>query len=103
MSRPGAVRRVTEWLRAGYPAGVPQQDYVALIALLRRRLTDDEIAEVVDRVTVEYPAGDATRADVHRAIEELVEQPPVAADVSRVSAVLAAVGWPLAALEDDED
>jgi hypothetical protein len=102
MVREGAVQRVVGWLRAGYPTGVPEQDYVALLALLRRRLTDDEIAEVVAYLQNEFPEGDATRGDVHVAIERLIEQPPLPADVSRVSSVLASVGWPLAALEDDE-
>jgi len=30
----------------GYPSGVPEHDYIALLALLRRCLTDDEVAEV---------------------------------------------------------
>ena len=99
--REGAVQRVVGWLRAGYPAGVPEQDYIPLIALLRRRLTGDEIAEVVAYLQSEFPDGDATRVDVHVAIERVTEQPPLAGDVSRVSSVLASVGWPLAALEDD--
>ena len=33
------MQRVLQWLRAGYPEGVPQQDYVALLGILRRTLT----------------------------------------------------------------
>ena len=28
---------VLDWLREGYPAGVPPKDYIPLLALLRRR------------------------------------------------------------------
>ena len=40
---PALLSRIVAWLRAGYPTGVPEQDYVALLGLLRRRLTDDEV------------------------------------------------------------
>ena len=38
------VQRILRWLRAGYPDGVPQQDYVALLGILRRTLTPSELA-----------------------------------------------------------
>ena len=28
---------ILDWLREGYPAGVPPKDYIPLLALLRRR------------------------------------------------------------------
>ena len=40
------VDRFVAFIRAGYPQGVRQSDYRALLALLRRRLCDDEIAEL---------------------------------------------------------
>lgn len=97
-----AVRRVAEWLREGYPTGVPERDYVALLALLRRKLTVDEVAEVVDRVVLLHPDGGATRAAVGEQIEAVVDAAPLESDIARVSALLAAVGWPLADVEPDE-
>ncbi|MGY4643012.1 DUF3349 domain-containing protein [Cellulomonas sp. URHB0016] len=94
--RPSVVRRVAEWLRAGYPTGVPERDYVALLALLRRKLTAEEMVEVVDRIVLLHPDGGATRAVVGEQIEELVDAEPLDSDIARVSALLAAVGWPLA-------
>ena len=47
MSKPSFVDSIVGWLREGYPQGVPPQDYVPLLALLRRRLTDDEVEAVV--------------------------------------------------------
>ena len=40
------LRGVMDWLLEGYPAGVPPKDYIPLVALLRRRLSDDEIREI---------------------------------------------------------
>lgn len=43
-----SLRSVLDWLRAGYPEGIPAKDHFALLAVLRRRLTDEEIAEVCE-------------------------------------------------------
>jgi Protein of unknown function (DUF3349) len=40
------LTRIVAFLRAGYPEGVPARDYIPLLALLRRRLTDDEVVAV---------------------------------------------------------
>jgi hypothetical protein len=34
---------IVDFLRVGYPEGVPQQDYIPLLALLRRQLSDEEV------------------------------------------------------------
>jgi hypothetical protein len=41
---------VLDWLREGYPAGVPPKDYIPLLTLLRRRLTEDEVREVAHEI-----------------------------------------------------
>ena len=46
VDRPQFLKRVVEWLRAGYPNGVPQDDYIPLVALLRRQLSDAEAESV---------------------------------------------------------
>lgn len=46
MPLPPVLSSIVGWLRAGYPDGVPEHDYVALLALLARRLTSDEVAAV---------------------------------------------------------
>ncbi len=50
------VRRVLDWLRAGYPQGVPHEDYVVLLGVLRHRLTEDEVRAVAAIVAHESPA-----------------------------------------------
>jgi hypothetical protein len=42
------VAKALAWLRAGYPTGVPRQDYQPILALLRRRLTAEEVQEVAN-------------------------------------------------------
>src|SRR3978361_1952725 len=88
---------VVDFLRAGYPEGVPRQDYIPLLALLRRQLTDDEVLEVAQSV-----AGDARpdiAAGVYEAIREITNQPPLQSDLARVAARMASGGWPLASLD----
>ena len=37
------LNTVVSWLRAGYPTGVPKNDYLPILALLSRRLTKEEV------------------------------------------------------------
>lgn len=94
----GPVQRVVGWLRAGYPDGVPQQDYVALLGILGRSLTPTELAQVVDALLLDLDRGEAvpTHAEVVERIHDVLKGPPSEEDVHRVSARLAAGGWPLA-------
>lgn len=93
------VTRVVGWLRAGYPDGVPQQDYVALLGILHRQLTDDEI------ITIAQTIAGSTVTDVEErirlAIRRKTLQPATDDEVARVSARLAKVGWPLAVVDFD--
>jgi Protein of unknown function (DUF3349) len=91
------VGRALDWLRAGYPAGVPKQDYVVLLGLLRRKLTDHEVREIVSELAGLARQGEEiTTADVEKLINQATLDAPGEADVARVSAHLAAGGWPLA-------
>lgn len=93
--RAGFLGRAVDWLRAGYPAGVPQQDYVVLLGLLRRKLTDAEVRQIADQL-VSLASDPITTEDIEKLIRESVLQPASEEDVARVSAHLAAGGWPLA-------
>ena len=90
--------RAEEWLRAGSPAGVPRQDYVALLGLLRRKLTEEEVRKIAaDLASQAQGNGDPiTTQDVEQMINEAFLQQASPEDVVRVSAHLAAGGWPLA-------
>lgn len=83
---------VVAWLRAGYPDGVPQTDYVPLLALLARRLTDDEVIAVATQVMFR---GGISGIDIGTTITYFTDQLPSPEDVERVRSRLAAHGWPL--------
>jgi Protein of unknown function (DUF3349) len=95
--RSNFVMRAVEWLRAGYPAGVPRGDYVALLGLLRRKLTEVEVKKIAqDLADISQRDGDPiSNTDIEGMINNAVLQEASAEDVARVSARLAAGGWPL--------
>jgi hypothetical protein len=88
------------WLRGGYPEGVPREDYVALLAVLRHKLTEAEVREVAAAITAERDSGEPIEAaEIEAAISELSLQESSDEDVARVQARLAAGGWTLAAAQ----
>ncbi len=94
MALPTFLTDVIGWLRAGYPEGVPEHDYIPLFALLSRHLIDDEVREVADELAA---SGDAHSAQaIHAAINAVTNAHPHDSDTARVRARLAAGGWPLA-------
>ncbi len=94
MALPPVLSSIIGWVRAGYPEGVPQRDYIPLFALLASQLTNDEVAAIGDEL---MDVGDpASSAEVKQAIEAVTHTTPNDADVARVRAHLAAGGWPLA-------
>jgi hypothetical protein len=96
----GFLNRIVAWLNAGYPEGVPGPDRVPLLALLKRRLTDDEVKavaqELVDR-------GEFDHVDIGVLITRLTDELPGTDDIERVRQRLAAKGWPLDDPRDSED
>ena len=83
---------IVSWLRAGYPDGVPESDYLPILALLSRKLTADEVIEVA-RQLKHVPEPEF--ADIGVEILRITDQLPSPADVERVREKLAAYGWPL--------
>ena len=90
MALPPFLANIIGWLRAGYPDGVPVSDYVPLIALLRRRLSDDEVRDMVAELV---EAGQIDRTDIQVAITKVTNEMPLESDVERVRAKLEAGGW----------
>lgn len=82
---------VVSWLRAGYPNGVPRNDYLPILALLARRLSGEEVIAVARQVIHLDEPG---YADIGAEILRITDQLPARADVERVRARLAAHGWP---------
>ena len=96
--RSNFLTRTVDWLRAGYPTGVPRQDYVALLGLLRRKLTETEVHKIAQDLASQSQASSdpISTQDIEEMINDSVLQSASAEDVARVSARLAAGGWPLA-------
>jgi hypothetical protein len=92
-ARTGLVARIVAWLRAGYPTGLPERDYIPLVALLRRRLTDEEVASVSAELASDG-ALPPTRVDVGAAIAAVTSELPSEEDIARVREYLDAHGWP---------
>ena len=97
MAGSSILASVLDWLRAGYPEGVPDHDYVPLFALLSRQLSDSDVTAIADELLSRKTPGDV--AVVREAILRATRSQPSDADIARVSARLAAGGWPLAAPE----
>ncbi|HEX3815430.1 MAG TPA: DUF3349 domain-containing protein [Mycobacteriales bacterium] len=95
MELPPLLASIVGWLRAGYPDGVPEHDYVPLFALLSSQLSDEEVAEIASALASD-PAHPASAEAVREAISAVTNGEPNDIDVARVRSRLAAGGWPLA-------
>ena len=94
------LSKIIDWLRAGYPEGIPPTDTVPVLALLSRRLTDDEVKAVAREL---MDRGDFDHIDIGVAISQLTDELPKPDDVERVRARLAAKGWPLDEPRDTQE
>jgi len=88
------LAKIVGFLRAGYPEGVPDGDYIPLVALLRRRLSDDEVLAVATEL-ISTAGAPVQGTDVRVAITKLTDELPSPDDTERVKRRLAAVGWPV--------
>ena len=94
MPLPPVLSKIIEWLRAGYPEGVPEHDYFPLFALLGSQLTNEDVNLIGNELA---SSADPESAEaIKKAIVEVTHTTPNDADVNRVRSRLAAGGWPLA-------
>jgi hypothetical protein len=96
----GFLSSIVSWIRAGYPEGIPPTDTFPMLALLTRRLSNDEVKlvakELMDR-------GDFDHVDIGVLITQLTDELPSPEDVERVRARLAVKGWPFDEPRSAED
>ena len=94
MALPPVLNKIVEWLRAGYPEGVPDVDYIPLFALLGSQLTNDQVTAIADELANQTKPESADA--IRKAITGVTDHKATDADVNRVKARLAGGGWPLA-------
>ena len=94
------LNSVVAWLRAGYPDGIPPTDYFPVLALLTRRLGNDEVKQVAHEL---MQRGDFDDVDIAVLITQITDDLPTPTDVERVRTRLAAKGWPLDNARDGEE
>jgi Protein of unknown function (DUF3349) len=94
------LAKIVAWITAGYPEGVPGPDRVPLFALLKPRLTDDEVKTIAKEL---MDRGEFDELDIGVLITQLTDELPDPADIERVRNRLAAKGWPLDDPRDAEE
>ncbi len=94
MALPPFLSSIIDWLRAGYPEGVPDVDYIPLFALLGSQLTDTEVSEIAEALASQSDPDSA--AAIRKAIGNVTHEQVRDSDIARVRSHLAAGGWPLA-------
>jgi hypothetical protein len=88
------VSSVVAFLRAGHPTGPPVAGFVPLLALLRRRLTDDEITMISRKFSAhrrQLHDRPVDQADVGVEITRITDELPGPDDIRRVQDRLAAI------------
>jgi hypothetical protein len=89
---------VLNWLRAGYPEGVPPKDYIPVLALLKRSLSEEEVVKAAQAVLKQADSDSAvTDLQIEEAIRQVTEKQPNPEEMLQVASRLASVGWPLSA------
>ena len=63
------------FVRAGYPQGGPATDYVPLLALLQRRLLDDEVVAVASELA-RHGSMPIDGTDIRVAIHKITNEMP---------------------------
>jgi ribonuclease I len=92
-----AFDAILGWLHKGYPEGVPQQDYFALLALLKRSLSEDEVVTAAQSVLKTSTSDTVTEDEIRQAVQSVIDKDPNPEEIHQVASRLASVGWPLAA------
>lgn len=98
-----SLRSVLDWLRAGYPEGIPPKDHFALLSVLRRRLTDDDISRILDlsiATAHEHPERHVDYDTLRKIITGVLQEDPTQEDIDRVTEHLVAGGWPVVSAEE---
>lgn len=85
------MTRLVDFLRTGYLEEAPLTGYIPLLALLRRRLTDDEVSEVATGLAAGFDSP-IDGIDIGTAIMRIIRELPAVEDIDRVKRRLKAGG-----------
>jgi hypothetical protein len=99
MALPVFLAKIVNWLRAGYPDGVPERDYLPLFALLGSQLTDDEVTLVADELA--FSSDPESAKEIKKAASAITRTAVSGSDVARVRSHLGPGGWPLVTPDRD--
>ncbi|UEJ83906.1 DUF3349 domain-containing protein [Brachybacterium halotolerans subsp. kimchii] len=86
---------ILDWLRVGYPDGVPPKDFYPLLALLTHNLSEEELEKIVGELKRENPEGEVSQEDVRGAIGRVTSAPVTEDHEREVAERLADAGWPV--------
>lgn len=91
MSLAARVASIVAFLRAGRPSGAPALGYSPLLALLPRRVSDDEITTIARKLLAPKPPS-ITAVDVGVEITRFTDQLPTMGEIERVQRRVTALG-----------
>jgi len=87
------VSSIIAFFRAGYPAVMPATGYVPLAALLPRRVSDEEITVITDKLVMRRHLP-ISSADIGVEISRVTDEMPLLDDIERVQRRLDVIGCP---------
>lgn len=85
----GRVSSAVAFLRGGYPSAAPALGYAPLLALLPRRVSDDEVTAIATKLRAPQDVP-ITRVDVAVEITRVTDELPSADEIDRVRRRLSA-------------
>ncbi|WP_067570214.1 DUF3349 domain-containing protein [Nocardia acidivorans] len=92
MALSALLARIVAWMRAGYPQGVPENDYIPLLSLLAQRLPEEDVRQVAAAL-VRQGTIPADKIDAGVGITKVTDDMPSESDIARVREHLLASGW----------
>lgn len=99
-ARPSIAVRVLNWLRQGYPNGIPNHDTFALFYVLERELTEEDLRDLTELIIAEGESttlrpAPITREQIGRLILKVHAQSPVEEDITRIRQALIDADFPV--------
>lgn len=91
MSLGDRVASIVAFFRAGYPTWAPRTGYIPLLALLPRRVVDDEVTAIARGLSARKRRP-INNVDIGVAITRITHEMPSLQDIERVQQRLASIG-----------